>query len=135
MKLKIDSQSNTLKIIRCIRLIYAFHILAFLSGVSAVFEYPDLNQTLGLVFNGDAKTTNCVNETLRNINVTTHEEKDSMHITTITDRTSTNFTKFCKTRMRLTPDKPDAVGSVWYEKRVPVVSFYATNRTRKIYFE
>mmetsp|Transcript_16124 Transcript_16124/g.25139 ORF Transcript_16124/g.25139 Transcript_16124/m.25139 type:complete len:147 (-) Transcript_16124:717-1157(-) len=120
---------------------------------NAQFTYPDFNQTLGLVMNGDAATTTCSNEELMMSAMTSGGEMQGLYQKIVTESGNDNLSvgnvseiaKFghrasmdavdlheiieCKTRIRLTPSRPSRVGSVWYEKRLPVIlysfSYYA----------
>lgn len=130
--------------------------------VEAIFHYQDFNQTLGLVINGDAMTTICLNNTSSETSFIQSGEKRGMHVTKIVSthentianndndneaidsqyeasknisetiaqfghrdhevlKNNTVNDELCRTRLRLTPAKADQVGSVWYEKRTPVV--------------
>ena len=117
------------------------------------FIYPDFNQTLGLVLNGDASIASChkaqkyVSNVEQDDEIVTKKSERKEGGLEIQEEISTNVreegdqgnyrfrSKFghrdeyraspqdgCKTRMRLTPSSPSKVGSVFYEKRVPVVS-------------
>lgn len=48
------------------------------------------------------------------------------------DTFQSNTSNGCSTRLRLTPSAPSKVGSVWYEKRVPVVRFIHASTSSKI---
>ena len=129
--------------------------------VQADFFYPDFDQALGLVFNGDATISDCdlkkkyissqnmkldlqdtVNydqETISELHRVGSMQTRQTVSTDIGDDESSsirtreaqfghrdNFTSSstsgCSSRLRLTPSGPSKVGSVWYEKRLPVVS-------------
>mmetsp|Transcript_16123 Transcript_16123/g.25137 ORF Transcript_16123/g.25137 Transcript_16123/m.25137 type:complete len:367 (-) Transcript_16123:26-1126(-) len=117
---------------------------------NAQFTYPDFNQTLGLVMNGDAATTTCSNEELMMSAMTSGGEMQGLYQKIVTESGNDNLSvgnvseiaKFghrasmdavdlheiieCKTRIRLTPSRPSRVGSVWYEKRLPVLTEFDT---------
>lgn len=118
-----------------------FH-LCFLFYVSnAQFIYPDFNQTLGLAFNGNATTTTCTDGgnttqtqsgfyrgSFKSRIVQKEENLDENEFHNIAsfghrkNRTGKVINGSCSSRLRLTSNKPNSVGSVWYERRVPVVS-------------
>lgn len=160
------------------------NLLILSKAVQADFYYPDFNQSLGLVFNGDATLSDC-NEKhdgiigrLPNLAAAVASSSSSSSSTTITppgdddhnftnslfiergevggiqtrstvetnvdDETSSwiahreasfghrsNFTPSidtgCPTRLRLTSSHQGQVGSVWYEKRVPVLTGFETS--------
>ena len=129
-------------------------LLVSLKTSGGDFIYTDFNQTLGLVFNGNASTSACnKNQTYLSKRVPQREEQviasvtndggyeSSEDIMTIEgDETDDFVNEFhsqfghrghadlaspntgCKRRLRLTSSSPSQAGSVFYEKRVPVVS-------------
>lgn len=156
--------------------------LLLLARVGAIFYFKDFNQTLGLVFNGNAITTTCLNDTYVNNTAIQSGETRGIHVTQVTETNdiesnllnvsrnhdqrgmtyiegndnayneelsdpiyaanhniSESVARFghriyytsnrtnsinnsCATRLRLTPAKKNQIGSVFYEKRMPVVS-------------
>ena len=134
----------------------SLHLLFSLASIHPIvgdFIYPDFNQTLGLVLNGDASISSChkaqkyVSNVEQDDEIVTKKSERREGGFEIQEETSTNIreeddqanyrfmSKFghrdeyraspqdgCKTRLRLTPSSPSKVGSVFYEKRVPVVS-------------
>mmetsp|Transcript_17661 Transcript_17661/g.24912 ORF Transcript_17661/g.24912 Transcript_17661/m.24912 type:complete len:142 (+) Transcript_17661:349-774(+) len=114
------------------------------------FFFPDFNQTLGLVFNGDATTSDCyeMEEDLNPVEVERLGELYGLHYKEVTtteknssapniglkslyeynaqfghlDTYKSSIKDGCKTRLRLTSSRPSQVSSVWYAKRLPVVS-------------
>lgn len=128
-------------------------LLLFGTAVNGDFIYSDFNQTLGLVFNGDASTSAC-NKTQAYFSKRVPEQETPIKSSVINDggyeaseETSTNEgddvdemtnefkSQFghrdqfvsspktgCSRRLRLTKSSPSQAGSVFYEKRVPVVS-------------
>ena len=158
---------------RKLELPFIFSLILFLNLLSVVkgdFFYPDFNQTLGLIFNGAAKTTKCIQKLNNfvpvsynnnsNIDDKIENEPNDSDDNEVLLRSSeeggmqsqeTMFTesKFsgddfphknkasafgsrvrtvgyikseCSTRLRLTPSARSKAGSVWYQKRIPVVS-------------
>jgi hypothetical protein len=143
-------------------------ILLLSKAVQADFYYPDFNQSLGLVFNGDATLSDC-NEKhdgiISRLGTASTDSADGQNFTSslvvergevdgiqtrytvetnIDDETSSwiehreaafghrnNFTSSvdtgCSTRLRLTNSHQRQVGSVWYEKRVPVLTGFETS--------
>ena len=127
--------------------------LALVETIHCDFTYPDFNQTLGLVFNGDASISSCSSKHLADKStqknpdsvdaprhqavgvydglqlsqtVESHFEADEIpeFETGFGDRSSTlknDGNLKCSRRLRLTPSAPSKAGSVFYEKRVPVV--------------
>ena len=126
----------------------------------ALFHFVDFNQTLGLVFTGDATTTDCGRKAVETIGngssaptaiinssstvldlmesggvqtrrtvETSVDGDDSSSIASREaifghrDEFAGEKKAGCPTRLRLTKSAPSQTGSVWYEKRVPVVSF------------
>lgn len=130
-----------------------FSLTTLLHPVGGDFIYPDFNQTLGLVLNGDASISSCHEAQSYVSNV---EQDDEIVIKKserkeggleIQEEISTNIREEgeqedyrfraqfghrdeyraspqdgCKSRIRLTPSSPSKVGTIFYEKRVPVVS-------------
>ena len=106
------------------------------------FIYTDFNQTLGLVFNGNASTSDCRSRRVSKISeVTSRGGYESVEEIMTIDGTETDYetgylARFghrsnvglvspdtgCKRRLRLTSSSPSQAGSVFYEKRLPVVS-------------
>ena len=134
-----------------------FSVLTFslLETAFCDFTYPDFNQTLGLVFNGDAIVSSCDN---KNKSMTlpspphpsgkqapeafgmdngvsqfveSHDgakEVSEFEVgfgdrsSALKDAANSTSTSCTSTRrLRLTPSAPSKAGSVFYEKRVPVV--------------
>lgn len=126
--------------------------LALVATVNCDFTYPDFNQTLGLVFNGDASISSCSSKntaksaqsypdsvdmpTPRAVGaddglqlsqtVESHGKDDKIpeFETGFGDRSSALNdlrSHICSRRLRLTTSAPSKAGSVFYEKRVPVV--------------
>ena len=107
------------------------------------FIYPDFNHTLGLVFNGNASTSACddsisplkIDSTFNNRggyestqNTKTNDGQDVNELTNQfqsqfghRDEFESNPHAGCPRRLRLTSSLPSQAGSVFYEKRVPVI--------------
>ncbi len=174
--LGVDSKNNYTSIPyirRKLEMPSIFSLILFLNLLSVVngdFFYADFNQTLGLIFNGAAKTTKCIQilndfvpisyNNNSNIDDKIENEPNDSDDNEVLLRSSeeggiqsqeTMFTegKFsehdvphknkasafgsrartvgyirseCSTRLRLTPSARSKAGSVWYQKRIPVVS-------------
>ena len=131
--------------------------------VQADFHYPDFNQSLGLVFNGDATVTDCKEKhdgiIGRLPDADDHNFTNTLFIergevggiqtrstveTNVNDdisswiahreatfghrhNTTSSIDTGCPTRLRLTSSHQGQVGSVWYEKRVPVLTGFETS--------
>lgn len=145
---------------------------AFVTLVCGNFIYPDFNHTLGLVFNGNATTTDCGLEAhIRSVSIgsilspasgvdatgnssqtesiaprksekcgiQTKEVTETNEHTNYSDSIRWREAQFghrdyfvpsnktgCSTRLRLTDSVPSQAGSVWYEKRLPVLTGFDT---------
>ena len=169
------SPTESIPMLRAITL-----LLVVSKAVQADFHYADFNQSLGLVFNGDATLSDC-NEKhdgiigrlpspprstidtssssssssgMGDVNFTTSlflergevagVQTRSTVETNVDDETSSwivhreatfghrnNFTSSidtgCPTRLRLTNSHQGQVGSIWYEKRLPVLMGFETS--------
>ena len=152
-------------------------LLLLSKAVQADFYYPDFNQSLGLVFNGDATALSDCNEKHNGIigrlprplsssstiaspiteghNITNSlfmergevggvQTRSTVETNSVDDETNSwiafreatfghrhNTTSSidtgCPTRLRLTNSHQGQVGSVWYEKRVPVLTGFETS--------
>lgn len=129
------------------------------SFIRSEFIYSDFNQTLGLVFNGDATTADCHKskkyiphnhtklppaqpsilsqqgeisgmQTKTVTQTSTHNEDSQQFKKEASFGHKDNFSASeengCPTRLRLTSSHPSQVGSIWYEKRLPVLKGFST---------
>lgn len=131
-----------------VRVLCILFRLILLHATEGDFIYQDFNHTLGLVFNGNALTSACddsilSNETKSSLNnrggyESTQKTETNMgqDINELTnefisqfghrDEFKSNPVSGCPRRLRLTPSLPSQAGSVFYEKRVPVIRGFDT---------